>query len=607
MYFGIKSPHFSGVIQKPPDATVAQLTRQVKGMSGVTQAVIMTEEQTVRVKDGKEESQPHPVNRALSKLLKEDSYILTDTDKELDATVFSLLLEGVTQTARLNNVIEGQPINWDFGPFRRLAQGMVGFISKGISGYSTRDLATIRTIGALKIDLVTQTVLWNGTEVKLTPNEFAILNKITSGKSLQPFSAYSLAEMIDPDFDNVTAEDPVKVHVNGLRKKLVAASGLRKKALVKTKRGYGYCFDFEAAEAAIPLSVRRIGKLNLDFDKPKAFWSETPINLSELQFNLLTELTNEPSKVCTKEELLKIIDPDSNKNFDEDDLRRYINRLRKKLSEVSGLGSKDLIKTRSGRGYQFDSEATEEPIDFSTIQTANVAERQALIKTIGKLRINFATRRGLWNGVNLGLSSLEFDLLDKLTSRNYSYAFSKEELSTITTSNSIGAVDSQIYNLRTKLEIASGLGRSALIKSNKKNGLFFDFEAAGSTSGFSEIRLETINKELTGKLQIHFNNREVFWKEKKIELDPVEYDLLVELTSQERPFTREELLASIGSTSIPGISLGSIKTYISTLRTKLSEASELPKDALIETVFRTGYRFNFKAAEATIEPLSAVV
>jgi DNA-binding response OmpR family regulator len=90
----------------------------------------------------------------------------------------------------------------------------------------------------LTIDTASRKVLIEGSEVKLLPQEFALLEFFMR----HPNRVFSSDEILDKVWSNEkdTANDTVRVHINKLRKK-IDREGLP--VLIRTIHGSGYILD----------------------------------------------------------------------------------------------------------------------------------------------------------------------------------------------------------------------------------------------------------------------------------------------------------------------------------------------------------------------------
>jgi DNA-binding response OmpR family regulator len=101
--------------------------------------------------------------------------------------------------------------------------------------------ATVR-VGALLIDAGQHRASFEGAEIKLTPNEFALLHLLAS----RPQQTFSRAQLLDSLHGAATGFDrSVDSHIKNLRKKLQAASG---QPLIETVYGVGYRFVSELGD-----------------------------------------------------------------------------------------------------------------------------------------------------------------------------------------------------------------------------------------------------------------------------------------------------------------------------------------------------------------------
>lgn len=101
-----------------------------------------------------------------------------------------------------------------------------------------------------------------------------------------------------------------------------------------------------ASGARIP-RVRRVGALEIDTDAHRAAYAGQALHLSRLEFQLLSHLGERPSRVHTKNELLRDIwgyqTPGATRTIDA-----HCCRLRKKLVQA---GAVDLVINHRGVGY----------------------------------------------------------------------------------------------------------------------------------------------------------------------------------------------------------------------------------------------------------------
>jgi len=91
-------------------------------------------------------------------------------------------------------------------------------------------------VGALEIDLDKHLVMYNGNPIKLTPNEFKLLQILAS----RPGQTLTREQLLDDLHGAASSMDrSVDSHIKNLRKKLETASG---KSMIETVYGIGYRF-----------------------------------------------------------------------------------------------------------------------------------------------------------------------------------------------------------------------------------------------------------------------------------------------------------------------------------------------------------------------------
>ena len=94
-------------------------------------------------------------------------------------------------------------------------------------------------------------------------------------------------------------------------------------------------------------TIRKVGALEIDTDAHRAAYAGTPLHLSRLEFQLLAQLGERPTRVHTKEALLRDIwgykTPGATRTIDA-----HACRLRKKLTQAGAI---DLVVNHRGVGY----------------------------------------------------------------------------------------------------------------------------------------------------------------------------------------------------------------------------------------------------------------
>ena len=91
----------------------------------------------------------------------------------------------------------------------------------------------------------------------------------------------------------------------------------------------------------------RYGKLSIDVENRRAFVGATKLKLSRIEFDLLATLASAPSRVFTKEELMKTVwgyDLPSTRTLDS-----HASRVRVALRRAGAVG---YVVNRHGRGYK---------------------------------------------------------------------------------------------------------------------------------------------------------------------------------------------------------------------------------------------------------------
>jgi two-component system KDP operon response regulator KdpE len=94
------------------------------------------------------------------------------------------------------------------------------------------------SVGELTIDLAAHAVSADGSEIHLTPTEFALLRLLATNRGLLLTHRQLLTEVWGPEYADATAV--LRTHIANLRSKLAAADGGRR--LIRTESGIGYRF-----------------------------------------------------------------------------------------------------------------------------------------------------------------------------------------------------------------------------------------------------------------------------------------------------------------------------------------------------------------------------
>ncbi len=105
------------------------------------------------------------------------------------------------------------------------------------------------------------------------------------------------------------------------------------------------------ASAAAPSAVMTFGDVVIDAATKEVRIGDRPVALTRTEFELLTTLASNPSRVFSREDLIERIWQDT-PFVTERTVDVHITRLRKKLGERAGL-----IASRSGYGYRFNTAA----------------------------------------------------------------------------------------------------------------------------------------------------------------------------------------------------------------------------------------------------------
>ena len=99
----------------------------------------------------------------------------------------------------------------------------------------------------------------------------------------------------------------------------------------------------------------RINKLTLDESSFKMSYNESSVELSKNEYKLVKKFIENKDKIITREELLEVIWDDSS-FVDDNSLTVNVTRIKNKFMEI---GIDDVVKTKRGVGYLFNSAAIE--------------------------------------------------------------------------------------------------------------------------------------------------------------------------------------------------------------------------------------------------------
>lgn len=124
---------------------------------------------------------------------------------------------------------------------------------------------------------------------------------------------------------------------------------LMSKVKAALRRSYG--------EYSIKISNElRINKFNLDESSFRMNYKENSVELSKNEYKLVKKFIENKDKIVTREELLEVLWDDTS-FVDDNSLTVNITRIKNKFME---LGIEDVVKTKRGVGYFFNSSSIEE-------------------------------------------------------------------------------------------------------------------------------------------------------------------------------------------------------------------------------------------------------
>lgn len=107
----------------------------------------------------------------------------------------------------------------------------------------------------------------------------------------------------------------------------------------------------------------------------------------------------------------------------------------------------------------------------------------------------------------------------------------------------------------------------------------------------SSVEVDSSNRFICGELELDITSRDIFLKENKLKLTPIEYELLKYfILHQNKTLTHKQILQEVWGTGYQN-EMQYLRTYVNSLRKKIEENSTRPK--YIKTESGIGYRFSY--------------
>ena len=104
------------------------------------------------------------------------------------------------------------------------------------------------------------------------------------------------------------------------------------------------------------------------------------------------------------------------------------------------------------------------------------------------------------------------------------------------------------------------------------------------------VEVDSSNRFICGEIELDITLRDIFLKDEKLKLTPIEYELLKYfILHQNKTLTHKQILQEVWGTGYQN-EMQYLRTYVNTLRKKIEENSTRPK--YIKTESGIGYRFS---------------
>ena len=104
------------------------------------------------------------------------------------------------------------------------------------------------------------------------------------------------------------------------------------------------------------------------------------------------------------------------------------------------------------------------------------------------------------------------------------------------------------------------------------------------------VEVDSSNRFICGEIELDITSRDIFLKDEKLKLTPIEYELLKYfILHQNKTLTHKQILQEVWGTGYQN-EMQYLRTYVNTLRKKIEENSTRPK--YIKTESGIGYRFS---------------
>ena len=105
------------------------------------------------------------------------------------------------------------------------------------------------------------------------------------------------------------------------------------------------------------------------------------------------------------------------------------------------------------------------------------------------------------------------------------------------------------------------------------------------------VEVDSSNRFICGEIELDITSRDIFLKDEKLKLTPIEYELLKYfILHQNKTLTHKQILQEVWGTGYQN-EMQYLRTYVNTLRKKIEENSTRPK--YIKTESGIGYRFSY--------------
>ena len=359
----------------------------------------------------------------------------------------------------------------------------------------------------------------------------------------------------------------VKYRIKNLRRKL-GPNGKH----IQSKNGFGYRFTGHGSAGSVDKAVKKIilfGNLTIDINRYEVKVGGKNLDLSPIEYTLLTTMAQSPGIVFSHESLHRVTHsnedmPDSYRSV----LKLHISRLRRKIGDDPTDPA--YILTVKFRGYMFS--ASEGPI------------KSATQLQVGDLLIGVEANEVSISGKKVSVSPIEGRILS-IMAKNPGRVFSNEELYKVAhpgekiMPDSYPIIRYYIYSIRQK------------IGDNVSNPVYIHTKGEGYMFSAGNYPIESAMLFRVGDLLISREDHKVFANSVngRVDISPMEFAILEAMARHPgRIFIPKELYRIAHPyVGIPDSIVLSVKGVIRRLRRKMGDNSDNP--LYIKNEYGRGY------------------